>query len=69
MSVVNFEAYRESKAPHTVSELMCIACLKRWVGVYPSHVWLRDLECPHCCKTGTIIKTGQDIDDIKEAAK
>ena len=63
MNVINLADYRENKEPHIVAELMCVGCLHRWVGVYPSGGWLSDLECPHCFKTGTIIKTGQDIED------
>lgn len=70
MSITDLAEYRENKEPHIVAELMCVGCLHRWVGVYPSGSWLSDLECPHCFKTGAIIKTGQDIEDeLMEARK
>lgn len=70
MSVVNLTDYRENKKPHILAELMCVACLHRWVGVYPSDGWLSDLECPHCFKTGAIINTGQEMEEkIREAGQ
>ena len=46
----------EKNLPHTVAELMCVSCLSRWVGSFPSDKCLSDLECPHCFKKGFIIK-------------
>lgn len=45
---------------HEVSELICLKCLERWVGVYPTVSQLKDMECV-CGYTGYIIKTGQTI--------
>lgn len=47
--------------PHTVSEVVCLKCLKRWIAVRPSYVLLKDLEC-QCGETGFVINTGQPID-------
>lgn len=53
----------ESKMPHEVSELICINCKHRWIDVRPAGLWLKNLECPECRKTGYIIETGQVIED------
>ena len=47
--------------PHEVAELMCVACKKRFIDVWPEGTLLKDLECPHCKGYGFIIKTGQDL--------
>lgn len=47
--------------PHCVSELMCIECKKRWIGVYPEEVLLKDIECPNG-HIGYVVKTGQPIE-------
>ena len=52
----------EELIPHTVAEVMCVKCLKRWVAVYPTDCKLADIECPHCQKQGFVIKTGEEID-------
>lgn len=48
---------------HVESELICIGCKYRFIDVRPEDVWLKDLECPHCGKTGLLIMTGQPIDE------
>lgn len=48
--------------PHTVSEVVCLKCLKRWIAVRPYYVLLKELEC-QCGHTGFVINTGQSIDD------
>lgn len=48
--------------PHDVSEVMCVKCLKRWICVRPSDVWLKDIECPNC-GAGYVINTGQPINE------
>ena len=53
----------EKNLPHTLAELMCVSCLNRWVGAFPSEKWLDELECPHCFRTGFIINTGQKLDE------
>lgn len=49
---------------HEVSELMCIKCGKRWIGVFNS--LLKEIECPSCSVTGWIVKTGQTLPDVDE---
>lgn len=55
----------EANMPHTVSEVMCVKCLTRWICVRPSSVLLKDIECS-CGYTGAVIETGQDLDVGKE---
>lgn len=50
---------------HEVSELMCMKCLKRWIGVYPVATLLKDIEC-ECGEVGFVIKTGQMICEESE---
>lgn len=47
--------------PHKVSEVICVACGKRWISVRPSVVNLIDLECPACKIIGFVIETGEVI--------
>lgn len=54
--------YIENDLPHEVSELVCLKCLNRWIGVYPEDVPLKELECK-CGAVGYVIKTGQTLDD------
>ena len=58
--------YDESNLPHEVAELVCLKCLHRWIGVYPTQTLLKDLECQCGCK-GFVIKTGQTIETESEA--
>lgn len=51
----------EEHLPHEVSELICLKCLHRWIGVYPEGTPLKDLEC-QCGAVGYVIKTGQTLD-------
>lgn len=46
---------------HEVCELMCLKCMSRWIGVFPSTSLLKDAEC-ECGAVGLIIKTGQTIE-------
>lgn len=46
--------------PHEVNELICLRCLRRWIGVYPQALALQDMECK-CGAIGYIIKTGQTL--------
>ena len=50
----------ENNTPHEVSELICLKCLHRWIGVYPADTLLKNLEC-RCGEVGYVIKTGQTI--------
>ena len=53
----------EQNLPHEVSELICLKCLNRWIGVYPTDTPLKELECK-CGKVGYVIKTGQTLPDV-----
>lgn len=55
--------YIEDDTEYEVAELICLKCLKRWIGVYPSELPLKDIECK-CGKVGYVIKTGQTLPDI-----
>lgn len=59
MSVIPFE----SNMPHLISELICLDCKYRYIGVRPEGVLLKNLECPNCKQVGFIICTGQEIDE------
>ena len=48
---------------HEVAELICLKCFNRWIGVYPSEVPLKNLECK-CGEVGYVIQTGQTVPDI-----
>lgn len=55
--IVNIEA----NEPHEVAELFCLNCHRRWIGVYPVKLQLKDIQCK-CGATGLVIKTGQTLD-------
>lgn len=57
--------YNDTNKPHEVCELVCLKCLHRWIGVYPTQCLLKDLECQCGCK-GFVIKTGQTIESEAE---
>jgi len=46
---------------YEVAELMCLKCKHRWIGVYPTTLLLKDIECT-CGKKGYVINTGQSLD-------
>lgn len=48
--------------PHIVSELICLKCLSRWIGVYPSAMLLKEITCEKCGEVGFIINTGQELE-------
>ena len=52
----------EANMPHTVAELICVKCGKRWIGVWPKETLLKDIACENC-GSGFVIKTGQDLED------
>lgn len=51
----------DSNRPHTVSELICLRCYKRWIAVYPTYSNLINFQCPKCGEVGFVINTGQEI--------
>ena len=67
--IINMIEFREQikkrqheKQEYEVAELICLGCLKRWIGVYPTKSLLKDGEC-ECGAVGLIIKTGQTIEE------
>ena len=55
----------EENHHHEVSELICLKCLDRWIGVYPQEVLLKEIECK-CGAIGYVIKTGQSLPEDSE---
>lgn len=51
----------DSRKPHSVSEVICVKCGKRWVSVRPKTTLLKELECEKCGR-GYVIETGQILD-------
>ena len=51
----------EARKPHSVSEVICVKCGKRWVSVRPVGTLLKKLECENC-GPGYVIETGQILD-------
>ena len=47
--------------PHSVSEVICVECKRRWIAIYPTETLLKDLECPNS-HIGFVIKTGQVLE-------
>lgn len=58
-NIINIEA----NLPHTISEVICLKCLYRWISVRPIKVFLKDIECPNCGR-GFVIETGQSMEEI-----
>jgi hypothetical protein len=57
--IINIDA----NLPHSISEVICLKCLKRWIAIYPSHTnILKKFECKNG-HIGFVIKNGQDLDD------
>ena len=52
----------EENMEHEISELICLKCFSRWIGVYPTVTLLKNLECK-CGAVGYVIKTGQSLSD------
>ncbi len=55
----------EEYMPHKVSEVICIDCKYRWIGVRPTYTLLKDLECPQCGLQGYVVETGEVINKNK----
>ena len=58
---IDIEEYQE----HEVCELICLKCLDRWIGVFPTQTLLKDIECK-CGEVGYVIKTGQTLEQTKQ---
>ena len=61
--VISFEEYVQDNTPHCAGELICIGCHKRWIGVWPEKLWLKDITCPYCNTQGLVISTGQLMEE------
>ena len=48
----------ESRKPHSVSEVICVKCGKRWISVRPEGTLLKDIVCENC-GAGYVIETGE----------
>ena len=57
---------KEFPVPHTVSELICINCKKRWIAARPETVLLKEIQCPKSNKQGYAIETGQKIKEEEQ---
>lgn len=55
--------YIKDDIEYEVAELICLKCLNRWIGVYPSELPLKDIECK-CREVGYVVKTGQTLPDV-----
>ena len=53
-NIINIEA----NLPHTISEVICLKCLHRWISARPIETQLKNIECPNCGR-GFVIETGQ----------
>ena len=51
----------DSRKPHSVSEVICVRCGKRWISVRPEITLLKEIECEKC-GAGYVIETGQILD-------
>ena len=65
--IVDLQQFREEEQPHRTGELICVACHHRGIHVWPTAVLLKNLECGICGKIGTMISTGQPVDDYAVA--
>lgn len=61
--VINFNDIVLEHEPHEVSEVICLNCLHRWIGVMPVGLLLKDIECPYCSHVAAVIKTGQTLEE------
>lgn len=59
---INFSEYKENNEPHIVQEVVCLACLHRWIAVRNEKTLLKQLQCPKCKKGGNVIATGQELE-------
>jgi DNA-directed RNA polymerase subunit RPC12/RpoP len=51
----------DARKPHSVSEVICVKCGKRWISVRPERTLLKHLRCENCGK-GYVIETGQVLE-------
>ena len=60
--MIDFTKYKENNEPHIVQEVVCLACLHRWIAVRNEKTLLKELQCPYCKTVGSIIATGQQLE-------
>lgn len=60
--MINWEMVGEG---YYVHEAICVKCGYRFILVRPKELLLKDCECDSCGLKGFIIKTGQEIDDMR----
>jgi hypothetical protein len=53
----------EANMPHRISEVICLNCGHRQMSVRPVGVKLKMLECGHCRQQGSIIETGEILEE------
>jgi hypothetical protein len=58
-AVIDMMERQEAKRQQVVSEVICIKCMKRWIGVWPKTTLLKELEC-EICGQGYVIQTGEN---------
>lgn len=58
-NIINIEA----NLPHTISEVICLKCLYKWISVRPIETRLKNIECPNCGR-GFVIEIGQSMEEI-----
>lgn len=62
--IINFEEAKERLGlgdGWTVSVVICLKCLKRWVCMRPRKTLLKDLDCDVCGNIQSVIETGQEL--------
>lgn len=52
------------EVPFVVERVICIRCLHRWNSTHPAMVLLENIECPECGKTGGVIRTGDELNEV-----
>ena len=55
----------EENQEHEICELICLKCLNRWIGVFPTETLLKNIECK-CGEVGYVIKTGQSLEEVAD---
>lgn len=60
MKILKMDEYGYTEE-HTISEVICVKCSRRWIAVRPSVTKLKELECPDC-GAGAVIETGQPLE-------
>ena len=51
------------QGPKKISEMICLNCGVRWIGMRPENKPLVEINCPNCGRTGAVIETGDEYTD------